>query len=115
MRPEWLPRDIIAPVSEAERAAVRVAQRTLRVDVTGEMDAGTRGALRGVQYLFGLPVTGTLDGATANRIDSLRPWQLADEEARDEPERSELSSAGRDLRDGPADGARRTTELGEQV
>ena len=115
MRPEWLPRDIIAPVSETERAAVRVAQRTLRIDVTGEMDAGTRGALRGVQYLFGLPVTGTLDGATANRIDSLRPWQLADEEEHGESGRSGISSAGRDLRDGPADDPGRATELGGRV
>lgn len=79
MKPDWFDRDIIAPASEAEREAVRVAQRALRVPETGEMDTATKGALRGAQYLFGLPVTGTLDEATANRIDSLRPWQLKED------------------------------------
>lgn len=79
MRPEWLPRDIIAPVSEAEQDAVRVAQRALRIDATGTMNEATRASLRGVQALFNLPVTGTLDEATANRIDSLRPWQLKED------------------------------------
>lgn len=74
MKPEWLPRDIVSPANEAERAAVRVAQRATRVDVTGEMDTATKTALRGVQYVFGLPVTGILDEATAEKIEKLRPY-----------------------------------------
>lgn len=73
---DWFERDIIAPVTEAERAAVRVAQRTLRVPVTGEMDWATKSALRGHQYLFGLGVTGILDRATAELIEKLRPPTL---------------------------------------
>ncbi|UQA91626.1 peptidoglycan-binding domain-containing protein [Streptomyces halobius] len=73
---EWLPRDIFRPVSEAEREAVRTAQRALNLDVTGEMDAATQAGLRGVQYVFGLPVTGCLDRATAERLDRLRPPSL---------------------------------------
>lgn len=72
---DWFERDIIAPASEAEREALRVAQRALRVSPTGEMDTATKSALRGAQYLFGLPVTGHLDRATATVIDGLRPWQ----------------------------------------
>jgi hypothetical protein len=73
----WPPdRVIIAPANEAERAAVRCAQRALRVDVTGEMDDATKAALRGVQSLFKLPVTGVLDRATAEALDRLRPASL---------------------------------------
>jgi hypothetical protein len=76
VKPEWLPRDIVAPANEAERDAVRVAQRAVRLHPSGEMDIATKSALRGVQHLFGLPVTGILDEATAERIDQLRPWQV---------------------------------------
>lgn len=73
----WPPdRVIIAPANEREHQAVRTAQRALRLDVTGEMDAATKQALRGVQYVFGLPVTGVLDRATAEKLDQLRPPSL---------------------------------------
>jgi putative peptidoglycan binding protein len=80
MRPDWFERDIIAPASEGERSAVRLAQRVLRVDVTGEMDAATRSALRGAQYLYGVPVTGILDEKTAVVIDGMRPYSLREDE-----------------------------------
>ena len=45
----WPPeRVIIRPANAGERESVRVAQRALRVDETGEMDAATEAALRGV-------------------------------------------------------------------
>lgn len=80
MRPAWLPRDIIAPASAAEKDAVRVAQRAMRVEPTGEMDTATKTSLRGIQYVFGLPVTGHLDEATAIKIDGLRPYSLQGDE-----------------------------------
>lgn len=74
---DWMPRTtIIAPANEAEREAVRTAQRALRVPVTGEMDQATKTALRGVQALFKLPVSGVLDEATAQALDRLRPPSL---------------------------------------
>lgn len=77
----WPPdRVIIAPANEGERAAVRTAQRALRVDVTGDMDAATKTALRGVQRLFKLPVTGVLDKPTAQALDRLRPPSLREQE-----------------------------------
>lgn len=77
----WPPdRVIIAPASEAERDAVRTAQRALSVDVTGEMDTATKSALRGVQQLFRLPVTGVLDKPTAEALDRLRPPSLRGDE-----------------------------------
>lgn len=76
----WPPeRDIFAPASEAEREAVRTAQRALTVDVTGEMDDATKSALRGVQSLFRLPVTGVLDKPTAEALDRLRPPSLRED------------------------------------
>lgn len=75
----WLPREIISPVSDKERDAVRVAQRALRVPETGEMDEPTRAALRGLQALMRLPVTGHLDMATAAAVDGLRPPHLGSE------------------------------------
>lgn len=79
MKPEWFERDIVAPANEAERDAVRVAQRALRLRSSGEMDVATKSGLRGIQNLFGLPVTGILDEATAEKIDSLRPWQVEED------------------------------------
>jgi len=79
MDPEWFEREIIAPVTDAERTSLKVAQRALRCDPTGEMDAATKTALRGAQYLFGLPVTGTLDAATARAVDGLRPYRLQED------------------------------------
>ena len=77
----WPPdRVIIAPANEAERQAVRSAQRALQVDVTGDMDDATRAALRGVQQLFKLPVTGVLDKPTAQALDRLRPPSLRGDE-----------------------------------
>jgi len=75
-RPEWFERDIVAPVSEGEHEAIRIAQRALRIPVTGGMNEATRASLRGVQALYGVPVTGFLDEATAVVIDKLRPWQV---------------------------------------
>lgn len=74
--PEWFPREIYSPVSEAEREAVRIAQRALRLVPTGEMDEATRASLRGTQRLYGITVTGILDAATAVVIDGLRPYQI---------------------------------------
>lgn len=77
----WPPeRVIIAPATEAEREAVRTAQRALRVPETGDMDAATKTALRGVQGLFKLPVTGVLDRHTAQALDRLRPPSLRGDE-----------------------------------
>lgn len=67
----WLERDIISPVSEAEHAAVRRAQRALKLVPSGDMDEATRASLRGVQSLFKLPVSGVLDRATARALDRL--------------------------------------------
>lgn len=76
----WPPdRVIIRPASEAERDAVRTAQRALRVDPTGEMDEVTVACLRGVQKLYRLPVTGVLDRATAEALDRLRPPSLRED------------------------------------
>lgn len=69
----WPPgRDVIAPVSEAEKDAVRIAQRALGLTPTGELDEPTKASLRGVQRLFKHPVTGVLDRATAALIERLR-------------------------------------------
>jgi hypothetical protein len=76
VKPVWLPRDITAPVSDKEHEAVRIAQRAMRLEPTGELDEPTRASLRGLQRFFGLPVHGTLDAATAERIDALRPYRL---------------------------------------
>ena len=73
VRPDWLPRDIVSPVSDVEKDAVRHAQRLLRVPVTGEMDARTEAALRGLQSRFKLVPSGFLDAPTAGRLDRLRP------------------------------------------
>lgn len=76
----WPPdRVIIAPANEAEREAVRTAQRALSLDVTGEMDDATRTALRGVQQLFKLPPTGVLDRATAGALDRLKHPSLRED------------------------------------
>lgn len=65
-------RDIYVASTDEQRAAVRAAQRTLMVDMTGDLDDATRRKLRGVQALFGLPVTGILDVATMNKIEEIR-------------------------------------------
>lgn len=80
MKPEWLPRDIIAPANEAERDAVRVAQRVFGLAPTGELDEPTRASLRGLQRFYHLEVNGCLDGPVAGKIDQLRPWRLGDDE-----------------------------------
>jgi len=69
----WPPeRDIVAPVSDVEHDAVRVAQRALGLVPTGDLDEPTRASLRGVQRLFGAQVTGVLDLPTAALIERLR-------------------------------------------
>jgi hypothetical protein len=78
--PVWFPRDIIAPVGDRETEAVRIAQRALRLQPTGNMDEPTKASLRGAQRLYGLPVSGILDAATAIVIDRLRPWVIEEEE-----------------------------------
>lgn len=78
-KPEWLPRDIIVATSEAEKEAVCVAQRALRLRPTGDLDEPTRASLRGTQRLFGIQVTGILDTATAAALDSLRPYVLKED------------------------------------
>jgi putative peptidoglycan binding protein len=74
----WLPREIISPVSDVEHEAVRIAQRALRLEPTGDMDEPTRASLRGLQRFYGLPVHGNLDALTAERVDALRPYVLGD-------------------------------------
>jgi len=83
--PEWFPRDIMIPCSDREKEAVRVVQRALRLNPTGDMDEATKASLRGTQRLYGLPVSGILDAATAIVIDKLRPWVIEDEETRCRP------------------------------
>lgn len=75
----WPPqRIIIAPANDAERAAVRRAQRALRLEPTGQMDEPTKAALRGLQALHKVPVTGVLDPAAVKLIDGLM-WQPPEE------------------------------------
>jgi hypothetical protein len=64
---------IIAPTTEAEREAVRTAQRALEIPETGDMDDTTKAALRGLQRLLGVPVSGVLDMQTAEGLERLRP------------------------------------------
>lgn len=80
MKPEWLPRDIMVATSDAEKDAVRVAQRLFRMVPTGNLDEPTRASLRGLQRQFHLEVTGILDEGTAVVIDRLRPWRLREEQ-----------------------------------
>ena len=80
MKPDWFPRDIIAPVSEAEKDAVRVAQRALRLLPTGEMNEATLASLRGIQALYGLETFNGLNEETAVVIDGLRPYSLQEDE-----------------------------------
>ncbi len=69
----WPPsRDIVAPVSDAEHEAVRIAQRALGLVPTGDLDEPTRASLRGVQRLFGAEITGVLDRPTAALLERLR-------------------------------------------
>ena len=70
--PEWFENDIIFPMGEFEREAVRHAQRVLRGDETGVMDQPTRALLRGFQGLFGMRQTGILDLNTAIKIEEIR-------------------------------------------
>ena len=72
-RPDWLPRDVVNPIGEIEKAAVRHAQRMLRLPDTGEMDARTEAALRGLQARFRLVPTGILDAQTGLQLDRMRP------------------------------------------
>lgn len=68
---DWLPRDIVSPVSEVEHEAVRRVQRALGLRPTGDMDEATKASLRGVQHLFKAPVTGVLDRETAALVERL--------------------------------------------
>jgi hypothetical protein len=72
LAPDWFAGDTIITASEPQRAAVRQAQRVLRLTETGDMDDMTRASLRGFQGLFGLRVSGTLDLQTAIAIEKVR-------------------------------------------
>ena len=73
MRAEWLTRDVlIAPVTEADREAVRASQRIMGIPETGALDGPTKARLRGFQGLFKLPQTGVLDRATADVLEGIR-------------------------------------------
>lgn len=77
-RPDMMPwRDIVRPVSDADRQIVRAAQLVLRAPQTGEMDPSTITRIRGVQSLFGIPVTGYLDKATWELVNEMR-WVEVD-------------------------------------
>jgi len=70
--PDWLRRDIHSPVTEADRGAVRHAQRIMGMPETGCLDGPTRARLRGFQALFRLRETGILDHATADILEGIR-------------------------------------------
>lgn len=70
--PEWIHRDIIAPVTDRDREAVRASQRIMGLDETGTLDTITKARLRGFQALLGLPVTGALTVQTAEALDRIR-------------------------------------------
>jgi hypothetical protein len=73
----WPPeRVIIAPANDSERESIRIVQRALLLDETGEMDDATKAHLRALQQYSKLPVTGVLDRATAEALDRLRPPSL---------------------------------------
>lgn len=65
-------RDIYVVSNDEQREAVLAVQRTLMVEMTGQLDPPTRERLRGVQALFGLPITGILDMATNQKISEVR-------------------------------------------
>jgi len=78
-RPDMMPwRDIVRPVSDADRQIVRAAQLVLRAPQTGEMDEATITRIRGLQALFRLPMTGYLDQATWNQINEMRWVEVED-------------------------------------
>lgn len=70
--PEWFTGRVMVVVNEADRVAVRHAQRVLRLEETGELDDQTKAYLRGFQGLFGLPRTAILDEATAIKLEQVR-------------------------------------------
>ena len=73
MTTDWMRRSlIIAPITEADREAVRASQRIMGLDETGDLDSLTKSRLRGFQTLLGLPVTGALDHATADGLERIR-------------------------------------------
>lgn len=77
--PVWFVRDLMVATTEREKESVRVVQRALRLNPTGDLDEPTRASLRGTQRLYGLPVSGILDAATAIVIDGVRPWVVEEE------------------------------------
>lgn len=70
--PEWCPREIIFPGNEADKQAVRLVQRVLRCQDTGEMNPETEASIRGFQRLHKIPATGMLNKETAWAIDRYR-------------------------------------------
>lgn len=71
-KPDWFDRDIYFPANDFEHEAVRIVQRNLRLEESGEIDYHTRSAIRGVQQLFNLKVTGIIDADTAEKIEQIR-------------------------------------------
>jgi hypothetical protein len=69
---DWLQRDIHSPVTEADRGAVRHAQRIMGMPETGDLDGPTRARLRGFQSLFRVRESGILDHATADILEGIR-------------------------------------------
>lgn len=65
-------RDIHVVANDRDRAEVMMAQRTLGLELTGQLDEATRKKLRGLQVLFRLPATGILDMRTHEKLEELR-------------------------------------------
>lgn len=69
---DWYPREFILPTTDAERDAIKVAQRVLSLEQTGELNPATMAAIRGIQGQMGLVKTGFLDMQTARVIDAMQ-------------------------------------------
>lgn len=71
--PDWFENDVTyTPFREADREALRHAQRVLRTPETGALDDLTKARLRGFQGLMNLRMTGCLDLPTAIKIEEVR-------------------------------------------
>lgn len=69
---DWYDREFILPATDREHEAVRLVQRVLRVEPTGDLDQATMAALRGFQGVMGIFPSGFLDRKTAEVIDRMR-------------------------------------------
>lgn len=70
--PEWFKGTVWVVVNDTDRAAVRAAQRVLRIEETGEYTQETRALIQGFQALFKLPITGMIDRDTAIKLEQVR-------------------------------------------